>query len=175
MTVQVKGLAELNKYLQQLPAKVEANVLRGALAAGARVVAAQARVNVPVDTGALRSSIRVGSSIDRRVGKVVAYVRAGSRGKTKSKGAVSAYYVHMIEYGVRAHEISVKTGKRGLFFGGVVRKKVMHPGFGARPFLRPAMDTRARDAVVAAGNHMKRRLATKHGIDTADIAVGDLL
>ena len=33
--VHIKGGAELNKFLQQLPAKIEQSVLRGALRAGA--------------------------------------------------------------------------------------------------------------------------------------------
>ena len=51
--VKVKGLADLNKFLQQLPAKVEQSVLRGALRAGANVVMAEAKANdwFPVDSG----------------------------------------------------------------------------------------------------------------------------
>ncbi|MTV59152.1 hypothetical protein GM547_13990, partial [Streptococcus pneumoniae] len=51
--VHIKGGAELNKFLQQLPAKIEQSVLRGALRAGANVVMAEAKANVPVDSGQL--------------------------------------------------------------------------------------------------------------------------
>lgn len=60
--VKVKGLADLNKFLQQLPAKVEQSVLRGALRAGANVVMAEAKANVPVDSGQLRDGLKVSTS-----------------------------------------------------------------------------------------------------------------
>lgn len=49
--VQIHGLAELQRTLDQLPAKIEANVLRGALRAGANVIANEARRLVPVANG----------------------------------------------------------------------------------------------------------------------------
>ena len=56
--VRIKGLRELNSFLQQLPPKMEKNVLRGALRAGARVVAEEARLRAPEKTGLLRHGIK---------------------------------------------------------------------------------------------------------------------
>jgi hypothetical protein len=37
--------------------------------------------------------------------------------------------------------------------------------------MRPALDGQSSAAVVAAGEYIKKRLATKHGLDTADINI----
>lgn len=156
--VKVKGLKELNTFLQQLPAKLEQNVLRGALRAGANVVRETAKANVPVDTGTLRDGIKV--STRARRGRVTASIKVTGK---------HAYVAHWLEYGTAAHRIVAK-GK-GMYFGGKIVKSVEHPGARPRPFMRPALDARARDAVVAVAEHMKKRLATKHGLDTASVEI----
>ena len=157
--VKVKGLADLNKFLQQLPAKVEQSVLRGALRAGANVVMAEAKANVPVDSGQLRDGLKVSTSSRR--GRVTAKVKATGK---------HAFIAPWLEYGTAAHKITAKKGK-GLFFGGLFVKGVQHPGSRPKPFLRPALDGRAQDAVVAAAQYMKRRLATKNGLDTSSVEI----
>lgn len=156
--VRVKGLAELNKFLQELPAKVERNVLRGGLRAGAMVVRDAAKEQVPVDSGKLRDGLKV--TTGAKGGRVVASVKA--------TGA-HAYIAPWLEYGTKAHRITAK-GK-GLVIGDVVVRFADHPGINPRPFMRPALDSRAAAAVVAAANYMKRRLATKHGLDTSDLEI----
>ena len=157
--VKVKGLADLNKFLQQLPAKVEQSVLRGALRAGANVVMAEAKANVPVDSGQLRDGLKVSTSSRR--GRVTAKVKATGK---------HAFIAPWLEYGTAAHKITAKKGK-GLFFGGLFVKGVQHPGSRPKPFMRPALDGRAQDAVVAAAQYMKRRLATKNGMDTSSVEI----
>jgi len=157
--IRVKGLADLNKFLQQLPAKVEQSVLRGALRAGANVVMAEAKANVPVDSGQLRDGLKVSTSSRR--GRVTAKVKATGK---------HAFIAPWLEYGTAAHKITAKKGK-GLFFGGLFVKGVQHPGARPKPFLRPALDGRAQDAVVAAAQYMKRRLATKNGLDTSSVEI----
>lgn len=171
--VRVTGLAELNEFLTQLPVKLEANVMRGALRAGLKPIKDAAVANAPtgepsennkkkykVYNGALRDSIRIGSArIDRKNGNVTASLTAG--GKSKKTGA-DVFYAGMIEMtGARAHSLS--DGGKG---------EINHPGIQAKPFLRPALDSQSGNAVVAAAEYIKKRLATKHGIDTADINIG---
>ncbi|MBK7493596.1 MAG: HK97 gp10 family phage protein [Nitrosomonas sp.] len=118
--IKVKGLDELQSFLDQLPAKVEANIMRAALRAGAKPILAAAKANVPVGepsrkgaelykhySGALRDSIRVSARIDRREGKVTASIKAG--GKVGKTGA-NVFYAHMVEFGTRPHSLS-KNGK----------------------------------------------------------------
>ena len=89
--VKVKGLADLNKFLQQLPAKVEQSVLRGALRAGANVVMAEAKANVPVDSGLLRDGLKV--TTNSRRGRVTAKVKATGK---------HAFIAPWLEYGTAA-------------------------------------------------------------------------
>lgn len=169
-TFEVKGLKELNKFLQQLPAKVETNIMRGAMRAAAKPIKEAAKANAPtgepsesakrryrVYNGALRDSVRISTRLDRRNKQVKARVIVG--GKSKKTGA-DVYYAHIIEHGSRPH--SVKKGGRG---------EVTHPGMSPQPFMRPALDSEAGNAIKAAGEYVKKRLRTKHGIDTKDIII----
>ena len=176
--IHVTGLAELQKFLDELSPKIERNILRGALRAGANVIKATAKANCPIGPpnkenaklyggyeGSLQASIRVGTRA--KGGKVTAYVKAGG----KNGGKADAYYAHMVEWGTRPHVISAKPGHM-LAFGGGFLHSVDHPGTKPHPFMRPALDTQAANAVVAAAEYMKARLATKEGLDTADIEIG---
>lgn len=175
--IKVRGLSELNQFLQQLPAKIEANVLRGALRAGAKVILMEARRLAPVGPpnsenarlyggyeGALRDSIRVGATSKR--GRITAYVKAGGK---SAKTKADVYYAHFLEYGTAAHKITAAKG--GWLFFGKFAKAVMHPGIQPRPFMRPALESQAQEAVLAAANYMKARLASKHGLDTSDVEI----
>lgn len=167
--IKVTGFAELNAFLQKLPQKMEQNILRGALRSGAKPMLEAARQAAPVGepsdaakrkykvyAGALRDSLRVSARIDRRNGKVVASIKAG--GKSKKTGA-DVFYAHFSEFVTRPHALS-KGGE------------LSHPGTDPRPFMRPALDGNATAAVLAVGEYIKKRLTTKHGLDTADIDIG---
>lgn len=154
--VHVKGFEQLDKFLQELPAKVEKNVLRGGLRAGARVVQAVAAGNIRTDSGELAASLKV--STRARGGEVKATVYT------------KVFYARWVEYGTRPHRIEPKN-RRALALGGGFVGAVDHPGARPHPFLRPALDTQAAAAVVAVGEYIKQRLASKHGLDTADIAI----
>lgn len=191
--VRVKGLADLNKFLQQLPAKIEQNILRGALREGAKVIETHAKANVPVDTGRLRESIRV--SVRARRGRVTASIKAGGPTKkrigTKKSGGVSvqydnAYYAKWVEFGTAAHKIMAKYAKslvlrpnarassgfaKRWMRGELLVEGVDHPGARPKPYMRPALHSGAQDAVVAAAEYMKKRLQTKHGLDTSGVEV----
>lgn len=176
-TTHVTGLKELYAALQSVPVKIERNVMRGAMRAGAKVVMQAVKENVPVSKpstrgaeiyggyeGALRDSIRVGTLTKR--GSVVAYVRAGGKKKADT------FYANWVERGTKAHWIDSKSGWLNIN-GQRVKAPVLHPGARPHPFMRPALDSEQTRAVVAVGNYIKYRLATKHGMDTADIAIGE--
>lgn len=151
----ITGGAELQAFLDQLPAKMEANIMRSAMRQGANVIRDEIKQNVPVRSGDLRDSIKV--STGSRKGVVKATVRVGNR---------KAWYAHLIEYtGAAAHSISAK-GKGMLSFGGFFSKSVQHPGMQAKPFVRPALDGRANDAIQAVGDQVRKRL-TKEGLSNA--------
>lgn len=154
----VKGLADLQKLLNELPAKVERNVMRGALRAGANVIKDEAKRSINSHSGELAKSLKV--SARARGGRVTASVRP--KGK-------NAYIARFVEYGTRPHKIRAKNG--GLLLGNEFVSEVDHPGARPHPFLRPALDSQAKEATVAVGNYIKKRLATKHGMNTADINI----
>lgn len=143
---QLTGLAELNEILQTLPAKIEANVLRGAMRAGQKVILEAAKANVPVKSGALRDSLKIKTST--RKGKASATLVAGDK---------RAFYAHMVEFGTAAHMIKPKKAK-SLFFAGLARQVIDHPGAGQQPFMRPAFDEAAPAALDAVREYIATRL-----------------
>jgi len=179
--VHVKGLSELQAFMDQLAPKLEQNVMRGALRAGINVIKAETKARCPVGapsaqgakryklyTGALRDSIR--SGVYAKGGRVTAYLRVG--GKVKKTGA-DVWYAHLVEFsGATPHVIAAQLGKT-LAIGGGLYKSVKHPGMTAHPFLRPSLSSQASGAIIAAAEYMKKRLATKEGLDTADIMIGE--
>lgn len=171
--VHIKGGRELLELLQSMPAKFERNIMRAALRAGANVVKAEAKAGVPVQHGDLRRSVRV--SVRTKGQTIIASVKAGSE---------KAWYWRFVEYGTGPHWISVREGDRpwrntrrgakafsirtlnrmaergSLKIGeNFVGSSVSHPGARAKPFMRPALDTKARAAVAAAVATVKARLA----------------
>ena len=168
--VAVKGLSELQVVLDTLTAKMEANIMRGALRAGGKIIQLQAKANAPAEDsgvqsaykstlgwtpGALKRSIKLSARLSN--GTVVAKIKAGNK---------QAYYAHMVEYGTAAHWIKAKDGKM-LNINGHMVSKVYHPGARKNPFMRIAMDSRAQAAVEEIGNYIHTRL-TKEGIEIPD-------
>ena len=158
----VTGLAELDKILKTLPAKVEGSVMRGALRAGQKVIMEEAKGMVPVDQGDLRDSIRIQfrrKSLKR--GWVRMHLVAGN---------AKAWYANLIEFGTasyytgkgksvrKPYQIKPKKQPGALLFGGKVRETVTHPGIRPRPFMRPAVDKAQGRALDAVGDYIRRRL-----------------
>jgi len=160
--VPVQGLADLDRLLKTLPVKVEANILRGAVRAGQKVVADKARSMVPKDSGALAKSIRVSVNMKAaRRGYVRADVVAGNK---------TAWYANLIEQGTGSHytgsgrsqrkPYTIKPKKRegALLFGGVLRPEVVHPGIKPQPFMRPAAELLDGPALEAFAAYVRNRL-----------------
>jgi HK97 gp10 family phage protein len=158
--VHVKGLAELQKFLDQLPAKMEANVMRGALRAGMKEVQPVAQQNVHNISGLLAKGLKIKTSSRRGVVKA----KLVTTGK-------HAFVAKWVEFGTAAHAIAAKAGG-SLFFRGLFAKLTHHPGAQAKPFMRPALDQQSQAAIVAAAEYMKKRLATKNGLNTSEVEVG---
>lgn len=156
----VKGLSELQKLLDTLPAKLERNVLRGALRAGMKPIQVEAKNIVQKQSGQLQKGLKIATKAKGR--RVMSYLVA--------KGP-HAYIAHWLEFGTRPHTIAPRKGGKELAIGGRYVASAEHPGIRPHPFMRPAMDTQASAALVAVGNYIKNRLATKHGLDTAHIMV----
>lgn len=146
--VEIQGLQQLNALLQQLPAKMEANILRGALRASGVVLRDEAKTQAPVDSGELRDSIRVSARIDKKNGSIRAKVTAGNR---------KVFYAHMVEHGTAAHFIKPKN-RKSLFFAGLAKEVVNHPGSRRHPFMRPAFDGKSGAAIQAFADYVRARI-----------------
>lgn len=145
--VKVTGLAGLQALLDELPARIEANVVRGGLRAAAKVVALEAKRLCPVGkTGALRDSIHV--SMRSKHGHLSATIKAGG-GKV--------FYAAMVEYGTARHWIKPKN-RKSLFVAGLMKEAVDHPGAKKAPFMRPAIDGKALGAIQTLADYLRERI-----------------
>jgi HK97 gp10 family phage protein len=150
----ITGGRELDAFLQTLSAKIERNILRSALRQGANVFRDEVRANIDTgglrDSGDLRRSVKVSTNAKR--GRVTASMTVGNK---------KVFYAHMLEFGVQPHSTkkgaSVRSGRNP--------SANPHPGFQAKPFMRPALDTKVPAALLAVTAQIRKRL-TLAGINT---------
>jgi HK97 gp10 family phage protein len=129
---EIKGGAELEKRLKELPDKVAVNVMVGATFAGAKVILAAARKRVPIFDKEKGHS-------PHEPGYLLANLKA-SRTRSRDRNTVGAkvgitfdaFYGHFIEFGT-------------------ARSK-------AFPFMRPAADEAREEAVSALTTYAGRRI-----------------
>lgn len=161
----VQGLKELHAMLQELPVRIERNIMRGAIRAGANVYRDAARAAAPVDDGTLKRSIKTGSTNVKK-GKVVVNV------------GTDLYYARMVEFGTASYYTGTgrtvgkpykipktsKTGKmtkrlkKALRFNGVIVNSATHPGIKPQPFMRRAFDGASDQAVATFAQYVATRL-----------------
>jgi HK97 gp10 family phage protein len=164
--IKVTGGKELALALKNLPKQIERNIMRSALRAGAKVILDEAKQLVAVENGDLKKSLKVGTSSKK--GTVRASVAS------KGKGS---YISRFVEFGTAPHIISGRDGGNLVFTARdgskITTKSVNHTGAKAKPFMRPALDGKSTQAIIAVGNKIRERL-TEHGIKTpAPLEVGD--
>ncbi|MBF0185464.1 MAG: HK97 gp10 family phage protein [Magnetococcales bacterium] len=139
--VQVQGLKEASDALKQLPAKIQQNVLRSAVYAGAAVIRNEAKQQASAvtttRTGTLKRAIAIIRNKKRSTGPMQAVkviVRRGKKlrkvGKTGKNLSADAWYAHFIEFGT---------------------KKMR-----ARPFMRPAFEAKKEESVAAIRDGLKK-------------------
>lgn len=139
----IQGGAELQKLLDSLAPNIERNILRSALRQGANVIRDEAKKNVSDRTGELSKSIKVKTR--------------SRRGNVTAQVVTDKYYARFVEYGTESHFIKSKDVK-SLFFAGIARQVVEHPGAKPHPFMRPAIDAKQNEAIRAVGEQIRKRL-----------------
>lgn len=127
-SMQMTGLRELGVAMKELDSRVQKRIARSATAAGARVIANEAKKLVPVDTGNLKKNIRTANLKPNQPGLQETAVGVRVKGKKDD----SAYYFRFLEFGT-AH---------------------MAP----RPFLRPAFETKKQEAAGKIKDQLAKRL-----------------
>ncbi len=156
--IKIEGLAQLNRMLQQLPANIERNILRGGLRAGQKVFQQLAIANISPAMDDLRRSLKIKTS--GRKGVASAVLSAGDR---------YAYYAHWVEYGTASYyEGTGRTvgapypirsrRKKSLKMGERNFASVVHPGVKPMPYMRPAADDGMEKALLAMRDYMKNRI-----------------
>ncbi|MFW2829879.1 HK97 gp10 family phage protein [Sphingomonas sp. ID0503] len=176
MSVRERGRASMDAALKALPGRLAANVLRGGLRVGAKVIADRAG-ELTHDRELAATSIKVSTST--RGGVVTA--------KVQIKGP-HAYRGPWGEFGTDPHFIAVADEQRQgmtvrrindqekkgvLVIGGnFIAGTVHHPGARPYPFLRPAFDEKQDEALAAAGQYVHARIA-KGDINTPYRATAD--
>lgn len=149
----VRGLAELQKMLDTVTPKLEANIMRGGLRAGVSVMKPVAQSNISSKSGELARSLKVGTRL--RWGRATASLYSKD------------FRARFVEYGTKPHTITA-ANRRGLSIGGLFFQSVRHPGARAIGFMRNALDTQAQAAVTAVAHYVRARL-TKEGLNAAHI------
>ena len=165
-TVEVTGLKELDALLKTLPARIEGNVMRGGMRASLKVIGDVAKTNLAtngtIKTGNLQNSIRIGFKRKSETGY------GWMRGRL-SAGNKDAWYAHFIEFGTasfytgqgktvgKPYEIRPKNHK-SLFFAGLMREVIVHPGIHPKPFMRPAFDQASGKAIETFADYLRVRL-----------------
>lgn len=135
--LKLDGFKELAAAMRELPERVAKNALRSAVGAGAAEIRKEAKLHAPVDTGRLKASIYQ-KQIREASGqyKQVFFVGARNGPKRKKGGkkdySQSAWYWRFAEFG---------TAKMA-----------------ARPFLRPAFESKREAAVTAIGQKLDARI-----------------
>lgn len=171
----VRGGKEIAATLTALGKRVETQAIRSGLTAAGAVVRDEARVRAPKQSGKMAKSIKTGSPRRNQDGSYSVSVRlVGDH----------AYLGFFHEYGVAAHLIARTAGGEGRV---AVRKAadgkgtitarplkigdryvsgiLQHPGHAAHPFLRPALDAKAEDAVEAFRNKVVAVVEGKTGFN----------
>ena len=126
VTFKIEGGKELQAALSRLSPKLQSGVTRAAVRAGAQVIRKEAKLNVKsraFESGVLYDSIDVVPRKKKRTHRFTSAsvaTRAGKKWQSKGK---DAWYAHIIEYGSKQRP--------------------------ATPFLRPALDTKAGEAIKA--------------------------
>ncbi len=127
----IEGAKELNKALGSFTKDIEQKIAKQAVRAGANVIAKEARLLAPMGlTGTLKRSIKVVAR-SKRTGDAVASVVTRS-GKKYTLRNMNAWYAGMVEFGTSKNP--------------------------ARPFLRPALDSKGPEAIKAISNKIVARI-----------------
>jgi HK97 gp10 family phage protein len=146
--VGIKGLAELENTLKQFPGEIRKKPIMDALFAGAAPIVTEARILVPRDTGNLAAKIK---AFKARRSNYAAEVDIGvvgtgkaardEKGKKIRKGlGRSTYYWKFLEFGHRTRGSKQRSRLQEIAAHG----DTLVP---AKPFLRPAFDTKKEEAV----------------------------
>lgn len=152
MTVKIRtiGGQSLSAALEQISQKLARNTLKRAVHRGAEVIADEARLLAPHETGKLRDAIVVRKRSPGGVPTAVIQIEGDH-----------SFLAIMAEYGTMPHKIDVKKAEALKLGDKVIEGPVLHSGAKPHPFMRPAFDAKADDAVTAVSNYLADEIERK--------------
>ena len=147
-TVHIEGLAELDRALRELPVRIANRGLRASVYAGAKVIRDEARARAPKAAQSLGPKQPPPGTLKRSV--IMKHIRE------LSSGGRQTFYV-MVRHGKKYQ----KQGKRGTLSQDAWYWRFLEFGtrkMAARPFLRPALESRRTQAVDAIKERLRQRI-----------------
>lgn len=176
LTIQLQGFKELAEELRTFAPRIAKNALQAAARAGAAQVRDEARRVAPVYTGSpehghpppgtLKKAIYSGIWRSRsRPESAVAFVSVRQGGKSKH----DAYYARWVEFGHWTRGKGVKAGvhQRALK-GGWIARTGAH-WVPAKPFLRPAFESKKLAAIEAIRTKLLQRIVDEAAATAARV------
>ena len=171
--IEVHGMDEILKKFNKLPEKLQDGIIQSGVRAGAKMLAEEAKKNIPVKYGALRDSIGVKKASRPKINKKTLLIykvspmrkaitrkfTTASGQKWSIKGEVDGWYGHFIEFGTYAkldHPLKNKIyGKRKKR-----RNKMVAAGVGIRPvaFLRKAFHAKGKETIRVTRKYIENRI-----------------
>lgn len=100
-TVIITGVSAIDRRMKLLPLKVQKKVLRPAMRDGLKLVAAEVRMQAPVETGRTKGAVQVRALRQRRRDSVSLEVRISGKipGLIKQGQSEPVFYPAVVEYG----------------------------------------------------------------------------
>ena len=147
-TVRIEGLAQLDRALRELPDRVANRGLRASVYAGAKVIRDEARAQAPKAAQSLGTKQPSAGTLKRSV--IMKHIRELSGGGRRT------FYV-LVRQGKKYRN----QGKRGNLSQDAWYWRFVEFGtrkMAARPFLRPALESRRRQAVDAIKQRLTQRI-----------------
>jgi HK97 gp10 family phage protein len=167
VTIEIRGLREIQDKLRQLPGAISRKVAYGALRKGAAVVRKAAQQNAPVRTGTLRKGFKVSRSrIHRGPEKIGVYLTL-KKGKGRSDKN-DPFYGRWVESGYRVGKKTVKVKVARSDRPG--RTRTVRRGEREIPgkyFVRRAFESQSQaaiDAIVAEASAKAQQLISEMGL-----------
>jgi HK97 gp10 family phage protein len=174
ITMKVEGLKELSDALRQLPNRVGANVLRGAVYAGAKIIREEIIQRAPVYQGKdprVQAGVLKNSVYMKQIPELASEIQqvffiSVRRGKSQQAKGRDAYYWTWVEFGhhyipPRRSAISLKSHNKVVLDLGPARFVPAHP------FFRPGFEITKEPAMQAIKDYLVDRIpkeALKAGI-----------
>jgi len=149
--IKIQGLAELDEELKKFPIELQKKALGSMVAAGGRIV----------KDAALQNFMNVAKTMNLDKNEkfwslkniVLRRMKKKDQGKsTLTYGIKAQYPAFYLETGTSPHTLNA--GAYTKSHGKTVNRKQtgkQHPGYAARPFLRPALDNNVQRVVTAMG------------------------